>query len=278
MTDRYAVLGNPVAHSKSPEIHAAFARQTSQELSYERILVPLDQFRQVLLDWRDAGARGANVTLPFKFEALAIVSDMTARARRAGAVNAIKFEGDSVLGDNTDGVGLCRDIIENLRQPIIGRRVLLLGAGGAAHGVAGALLDAAPAQLAIANRTMAKAEAIARHLLAATSQANLQVVDLQAPVDAPFDLIINATSASLNDSLPLLPGSCFAEHCLAYDMMYGKDQTPFLAMAADHGARTSDGLGMLVEQAAESFSWWRGVLPATAPVLANLRLTSGPGH
>ena len=271
MKDRYAIIGHPVAHSKSPEIHAAFARATGQDMSYERILAPLDAFGKTIVSWRDSGAAGANVTLPFKLDAFEFATTRTARALRGGAVNTLKFEGEKIIGDNTDGVGLCRDIVDNLAFPINGKRVLLLGAGGAARGVAGALLDTAPGLLSISNRTLAKAEAIVLQLARGAATQKLNALSLAALPDAKFDLIINATSASLNDSLPLVPPNCFADGCLAYDMMYGLEQTPFLLMAASYGARTADGLGMLVEQAAESFFLWRGVRPHTAPVLAMLR-------
>jgi shikimate dehydrogenase len=271
MTDRYAVIGHPVAHSKSPEIHAAFARETHQDLSYERVLAPLDKFRQTISAWRDSGAAGANITLPFKLEAFEFATVRTARASRGGAVNTLKFEGAEIVGDNTDGVGLCRDIVDNLGFAIAGKRVLLVGAGGAAHGVAGALLDAGPALLAITNRTLGKAEAIVEQLTGDGASCEFRALELAALPAARFDLIINATSASLNANLPLVPVSCFAEYSLAYDMMYGMTETPFLKLAANSGARTADGLGMLVEQAAESFTLWRGLKPSTAPVLAMLR-------
>ena len=277
MTDRYAIIGNPVAHSKSPEIHAAFARETRQDLSYERMLAPLDNFRQTVNAWRSSGAAGANITLPFKLEAFEFATERTARAHRGGAVNTLKFDSGKIIGDNTDGVGLCRDIVDNLGFAIAGKRVLLLGAGGAAHGVAGALLDEGPALLAITNRTLHKAEAIVEQLVGNDNAHNFRVLSLAALPASRFDLIINATSASLSDSLPLVPTSSFAEGCLAYDMMYGMAQTPFLMLAANSGARTADGLGMLVEQAAESFMLWRGVRPATAPVLTMLRQAQADG-
>ena len=277
MTDRYAIIGHPVAHSKSPEIHAAFARETGQDLSYERVLAPLDAFPKAIASWRDSGAAGANVTVPFKLEAFAFATERTARALRGGAVNTLKFDGEKIIGDNSDGVGLCRDIVDNLAFPIIGKRVLLVGAGGAARGVAGALLDAAPRLLCITNRTLKKAELIVEELARGDAPHNLNALSLAALPDAQFDLIINATSASLNNSLPLVPPKCFADGCLAYDMMYGLAHTSFLLMAAGYGARAADGLGMLVEQAAESFFLWRGVRPKTAPVLAMLRRPPGSG-
>lgn len=271
MTDRYAIIGHPVAHSKSPEIHAAFARETRQDLTYERLLAPLTEFLQTVMAWRTSGAAGANITLPFKMQAFEFATDRTERARRGGAVNTLKFEGDRVIGDNTDGIGLCRDIIDNLGFAIEGKRVLLLGAGGAARGVVGALLDAAPQHLAISNRTLAKAEAIVKRFGIDGANPDFAVLPPSELPSARFDLIINATSASLGQDLPVVPTTCFAAGCLAYDMMYGMGQTPFLAVAANAAARTADGLGMLVEQAAESFMLWRGVRPSTAPVLAMLR-------
>ncbi len=272
MTDRYAVIGNPVAHSKSPEIHAAFAREFGLDIHYERVLSPLDKFASTVIAWRDGNsAAGANVTLPFKMEAFALATEHTARARRGGAVNTLKFDGARIIGDNTDGAGLCRDIVDNLGFEFSGKRVLLLGAGGAARGVAGALADAAPALLAISNRTQGKAEELAAKLAADVAACDIKVIAAEKLTTNRFDLIINATATSLNDDLPLVPAACFVEGGLAYDMMYGMVDTPFLKLAASRGARTADGLGMLVEQAAESFMLWRGLRPSTAPVMASLR-------
>ncbi len=271
MTDRYAVIGNPVAHSKSPEIHAAFARETGQDMRYERVQAPPDKFSQTVLAWRDSPAAGANVTLPFKVEAFALATVRTARAIRGGAVNTLKFEGNEIIGDNTDGVGLCRDIADNHGFAMAGKRVLLLGAGGAARGVAGALVDAAPAVLAISNRTLGKAEALVASLATERDRCEISVVNMDTLLASRFDLIINATSTSIGEALPPVPPACFVEGGLAYDMMYGMGETPFLKLGASRGARTADGLGMLVEQAAESFMLWRGLRPSTAPVLAALR-------
>jgi len=268
MTDRYAVIGHPVAHSRSPEIHAAFARATAQAMTYERLLAPLDGFHVAVDAFRASGARGANVTLPFKLEAYRYANELTERARQAGAVNTLKFDGARILGDNTDGVGLCRDIVNNLKVPLVGARILLIGAGGAAHGVIGPLLSAGPQQVAITNRTFSKADEIARHF---SSLGPVKAIRLEDLATENFDILINATSASLAGNLPPVPESCLQPGVLAYDMMYGKGQTPFMALAHAAGARTEDGLGMLVEQAAEAFFVWRGVRPATASVIAQLR-------
>lgn len=265
MTDRYAVFGNPIAHSRSPRIHAAFAAQTGQTLKYEALLAPLDGFAAAVAAFRDAGGRGANVTVPFKEQAHALCSHLTPRARAAGAVNTLIFEGSEVLGDNTDGIGLVHDLLANLGVAIADRRVLLMGAGGAARGVVLPLLEQKPAELFIANRTAAKAEELVRHF----SSPLLKGGGYEA-VAGPYDLVINATAASLAGDLPPLPAGLFAPGALAYDMMYGKD-TPFLALARREGVRGADGLGMLVEQAAEAFFLWRGVRPATGPVIDQLR-------
>ncbi len=271
MTDRYAVIGHPVLHSRSPEIHAAFARECGMDIQYERLLAPLTGFVATVNAFRDSGASGANVTLPFKLEAFAYASAATARAARGGSVNTLSFIGEKIIGDNTDGVGLCRDIVQNLGQSLQGARILLIGAGGAARAVVGALLDCQPEALAITNRTAAKAQAIMKDFSAEKSLCVLGLAELPA---RRFDVLVNATSASLTASLPLLPPSCFDKNTLAYDMMYGKGLTPFLALAANAGARTADGLGMLVEQAAEAFYVWRGVRPSTAPVIALLKKTA----
>ena len=269
MTDRYAVFGNPIAHSKSPQIHAAFAAATAQDLRYEALLAPLDGFAGAVADFVAAGGRGANVTVPFKEEAFRLATRLSPRAARAGAVNTLVFSGAGMLGDNTDGAGLVHDITRNLTVDLAGKRILLLGAGGAARGVIQPLLAEAPAALHIANRSADKAVALAQAFadLAAVSGGSFSdLAGLQ------FDVVINATSASLaGEPLPL-PAGLFAPGCLAYDMMYGKGETPFLAQARLAGAaRCADGLGMLAEQAAEAFLVWRGVRPATAGVLATLR-------
>jgi shikimate dehydrogenase len=265
MADRYAVIGNPISHSRSPWIHAEFARQTRQDIDYRRIEAPLDGFARAVEEFRAAGGRGANVTVPFKQQAFNLCGDaVSPRARAAGVVNTLIFDGDRVHGDNTDGVGLLRDITVNLGRAVAGMRVLLLGAGGAAQGVLGPLLGAGARQLVIANRTAARASALAR---SHGATAGGGYGDLGG---AQFDLLINATSAGLADEMPALPPDAFAPGALGYDMVYGRD-TPFLAMARAAGAEARDGGGMLVEQAAESFHLWRGMRPDTAPVLAAFR-------
>jgi shikimate dehydrogenase len=266
MTDAYAVFGNPISHSKSPLIHAEFARQTGQDIQYAALLAPLDGFRAAVLAFRDSGGCGANVTVPFKEEAWTLATRRSERAERAGAVNTLKFDGGEILGDNTDGAGLVRDLTGNLAVRLAGRRILLMGAGGAARGVIQPLLQQGPAALYIANRTADKAAAMATQFSGLGEVAGGGYDGLSGP----FDVVVNATAASLSGELPPLPAAVFAANTLAYDMMYGRD-TPFLAFARAAGARTADGLGMLVEQAAESFLLWRGVRPQTGPVIAMLR-------
>lgn len=264
---RYVVIGNPIAHSKSPDIHARFAAQTQQHLDYARLLAPLDGFAAAVRDFVAQGGQGANVTVPFKLDAHALATRLTARARAAGAVNTLHFTGDDILGDNTDGIGLVADIVRNAGVVIAGKKVLLLGAGGAARGVVLPLLAEQPAELVIANRTPATAEELVRQF---TAQGPVRAA-LFAQLQQPFDIVINATSASLSAAVPPISASVFQGATLAYDMMYGAQPTVFLQFAATHGALVRDGLGMLVEQAAESFFLWRGVRPDTAPVLAALR-------
>jgi shikimate dehydrogenase len=272
MTDSYAVIGNPIDHSKSPQIHAAFAAQTSQLIDYKKIFCERDAFEATVKAFRDAGGKGLNVTVPFKREAWDIVNRHVGYAQDANAVNTIKFADGQMLGYNTDGVGLVRDIKNNLQQPIKGKRLLLLGAGGAAHGVLRPLLEEQPAHVVIANRTLERAKELTAHFATvdgrATSSVSAQTFD--GFDGQQFDIIINATSAGLTDAMPALPATIFAPGALAYDMVYGKT-TPFMAFAREHGATTVDGLGMLVEQAAESFFIWREVRPQTAPVIALLR-------
>ena len=268
MTDRYAVIGNPVEHSRSPQIHAAFARQTGQDLTYERILAPLDRFAETVDAFRAGGGMGVNVTVPFKMDAWRYVTRHTDRAANCGAVNTIKWNGHESDGDNTDGIGLVRDIERNLGVGIAGKRILIVGAGGAARGVAGDVLREKPARLAITNRTEQRAMEVAH---AVSMLGEMEVVAADALSRRQFDIVINATSASLSGEVPQVPAECFASDALAYEMMYGKGLTPFLTLAAGAGARTADGLGMLVEQAAEAFHFWRGVRPETAPVVAMLR-------
>lgn len=273
MTARYAVIGNPIEHSKSPLIHQAFARQTGQDIVYERVLAPLDAFPQVVQAMMAQGYAGANVTVPFKLEAFALAQQLTERAHDAGAVNTLIFTVEGVVGDNTDGVGLVTDIQQNLRVPLAGKRVLLIGAGGAAEGVLHPLLEQGPSLLVIANRTLDKALRMVKKI---EEQGDFRYVSVNAYAfddlqGQSFDIVINATSAGLSDSTLPLPPGIFAPGALAYDMMYGRE-TPFMRFARAHdAARIADGLGMLVEQAAEAFAVWRGVRPETAPVIAQLR-------
>ncbi|ODT84496.1 MAG: shikimate dehydrogenase [Nitrosomonadales bacterium SCN 54-20] len=273
MSDLYAVIGNPVAHSKSPLIHVGFARQSEQDIRYEAILAPLDGFVETVVAFRQRGGKGANVTVPFKLEAHTLSSCLTERAKAAGAVNTLVFEADDILGDNTDGAGLVRDIAVNLGYALDDRRVLLMGAGGAARGVIRPLLDHEPAALVIANRTRQKADDLQRLFASSGNVISAAYEDLRGQ---EFDLVINATSASLQGDLPPLPEGIFAGASLAYDMMYGKGLTPFLQFAQQQGAaRLADGIGMLVEQAAESFFLWRGIRPKTEPVIEMLRSSLG---
>jgi shikimate dehydrogenase len=271
MTLRYAIIGNPVAHSKSPEIHAAFAAQTGIDLRYERLLAPPNGFRATAEEFRANGGRGANVTLPFKLDAFAYATDVSSRARDAGAVNTLTFDATRVFGDNTDGVGLVKDMRDNLGFAIAGKRVLIAGAGGAMRGVIGPLLAEAPAVIAVANRTISKAEQIVQLYRLVSNIIVIALADLPGH---QFDIIINATAASLKDDLPIIPRSTFAEGSLAYEMMYGKGVTPFLALGRQAGASVADGLGMLVEQAAESFLIWHGIRPHTETVFRQIRLSA----
>lgn len=265
--DRYAVIGNPIAHSKSPEIHTRFAAQMQQTMSYERLLSPLDAFAATVRNFVQESGKGLNVTVPFKLEAHALATSLTERARMAGAVNTLTFDGDQILGDNTDGVGLVNDIMHNAKRDIAGKSVLLLGAGGAARGVILPLLEQRPACLTLANRTPEKAQALAQFF---AGRGRIEVSDFSI-LDTSFDLVINATTASLTAELLPISPRVFASHTLAYDMMYSKEATVFMQFAAEQGAKVRDGLGMLVEQAAESFFLWRGMRPATAAVFAELR-------
>lgn len=272
MTDHYAVFGNPIAHSKSPLIHAAFARQTAQDMVYTALLAPMDGFTETVAAFRAGGGKGANVTVPFKEQAYALAQRHTPRARAAGAVNTLVFEADGILGDNTDGVGLVRDLTHNLGLVLAGARILLMGAGGAARGVVLPLLQAEPRSLCIVNRTAARAVELAQVFAEdgrVTGGGYAALTGGQSDL-VPFDLVINATAASLAGDLPPLPQGLFAADAWAYDMMYGRD-TPFMAFARAQGARVADGLGMLVEQAAEAFHLWRGVRPDTQAVIHLLR-------
>lgn len=263
MADRYAVIGHPVAHSRSPAIHQRFAQATGQDLEYGRIDAPPQGFLDAVEQFQRSGGKGLNVTLPHKETAFRWCREASQRAGAAQAVNTLVL-GDAVFGDNTDGAGLVRDIEANEGWRLQGRRVLLLGAGGAARGVVGSLLEAGAARLVIANRTVDKARVLAARF---PSVLGCGYADL---AQQRFDLIVNATSSGLQDAALPLPAGVFSSGVLAYEMVYGRD-TPFLAAARAGGARVRDGLGMLVEQAAESFLVWRGVRPETRAVLAELR-------
>jgi shikimate dehydrogenase len=265
---RYAVLGNPVAHSQSPFIHAAFAQQTGETVEYGRVLCPFDAFEPTVRAFAAEGGHGCNITVPFKFEAPRLAARISARAALAEAANVLRFDAEGWFADNTDGIGLVRDIESNAGQPLAGRRVLLVGAGGGAAGVLGPLLERRPAEVVVANRTLAKAkQLVERHR---RFDLPLRAAALDAAGEA-FDVVLNASASSLQAAAVPVPAHVLAPGALAVDLMYGAAAQPFLAWAAAAGARGRDGLGMLVEQAAEAFFLWRGVRPATAPVLQALR-------
>ena len=269
---RLAVVGNPVAHSRSPQIHARFAAAAGHAVDYTRLLSPLDQFTATVRAFADGGARGCNVTVPFKGEAFAACTRLSERARRAEAVNTILFEADGWFGDNTDGAGLVRDIELNAGVPLRGKRVLVLGAGGAAAGALDPLLAARPAALVVANRTPAKAQAMIERFAASAARLDvpLSATALETP-GAGFDVLVNATAASMQGSVPPLPAGTLKPGALALDMMYGAATLPFLRWARAQGAIARDGLGMLVEQASEAYFVWLGVRPSTFQVLTELR-------
>ncbi|CAM2185960.1 Shikimate dehydrogenase (NADP(+)) [Burkholderia orbicola] len=272
MTDQYTVIGNPIGHTKSPLIHGLFAQETQQDLRYTAIEGPLEPagaFAATVRAFFDGGGKGINVTAPFKLDAFAMSDERSERAQLAGAANALKFDGGRILADNFDGIGLVRDIEANLNLPMAGKRVLVLGAGGAARGALLPFLEACPAELVIANRDVDKARALAAQVagrgpLVAGSYADLARM-------GRFDLVVNATSASLTGDLPPVPPSVFSPKGTAYELAYGKRLTPFLRLAKNAGVHgIADGVGMLVEQAAEAFAWWRGVRPATSAVIDRL--------
>lgn len=267
--DRYAVIGFPVSHSRSPFIHSQFAAQTSQALEYVRLEVPPAEFEAAVRNFFADGGKGLNVTVPHKEAAFRLADELTPRARRARAVNTFALTSDGrLLGDNTDGAGLARDLLNNQRVTIAGRRVLLLGAGGAARGALAPLLGLRPSELVIANRTVARARELAGEFADLGSIKAVGYPELGAP---PFDIVINATAASLAGELPVLPPAIVNARSICYDMAYARDDTPFVRWAHERGvARALMGLGMLVEQAAESFHLWRGLRPDTASVLGAL--------
>ena len=272
MSDAYGVMGHPISHSKSPAIHAAFSRQTGEDIVYRAIHVQPGEFARAVTSFRDSGGKGLNITLPFKEEAWALCDVRTERAQQAGAVNTLWFEGADLHGDNTDGVGLVWDLTVNYGMQLRGFRVLLLGAGGASRGVVAPLLGTDLARLVIGNRTVSKAEELAR---AFSGAGIVSGCGLDALTGQRFDLIINATSASLSDQVPAIPRDVLAPGGWCYDMMYADKPTAFVRWGRARGAAGAvDGLGMLVEQAAESFLRWRGVRPETAPVIRALRSKS----
>lgn len=270
MTDRYAVIGNPIEHSKSPLIHSAFAQQTGASITYERLLGNLDDFESDIRDFFATGGRGLNVTVPFKEQAWALADERSLRAESAGAVNTlIMLENGRIRGDNTDGAGLVRDLTVNHGYLLSGCRILLLGAGGASKGVVRPLLECGPEKLVIANRTASKARQLADAL---SSLGPVEGCGLDELEGHQFDLIINATAAGLQGEIPPLPENLLASGGWTYDMMYGSEPTAFVRWGQQHRATQAlDGLGMLVEQAAESFFLWRGVRPETAGVMRQLR-------
>jgi len=268
--DTYAVMGNPIKHSRSPQIHAAFAKQTNQRIEYTAIQVDLGGFDQAVGNFFAHGGKGLNVTVPFKQEAWALVDELSPEAKRAGAVNTLLMNSEGkLLGRNTDGIGLVRDLLQNHGTSIENKRVLLVGAGGAARGVLQPLLEKKPSTLVIVNRTPARAHDLAEAFSELGDVTGTGFDDL---ADQTFDLIINATAASLHGETPPLPGTVCANNCWCYDMMYSAEPTPFVLWGEKQGANKSvDGLGMLVEQAAESFFHWRGIRPDTAPVIQLIR-------
>ena len=268
MTDRYAVIGNPIGHSKSPLIHGTFARDTHQDLEYGLIEATPDGFVAAVEAFRAAGGRGMNVTTPFKVQAFDLATKRLPRARLAGAANALKFEAGGIACDNFDGVGLINDIQRNLRVALGDKRVLVLGAGGAVRGALLPLLAEHPAEVVICNRHVDKARLLASEVAAAGQVTACGYDDLGS---RGFDVVLNATSASLKGELPPIERTAFGAGTLAYDLVYGRGLTPFLRLARDAGAGpVADGVGMLVEQAAEAFVWWRGVRPDTRAMIAKL--------
>lgn len=269
MTDRYAVIGNPIGHSKSPAIHMGFAAVTGQDISYEALLAPVGGFADAVDTFRTGGGRGLNITAPFKLDAAAYATQRLERAEQAGAVNTLSFDGLAAVADNFDGIGLMRDIVANLDCPLRGRRVLLLGAGGAARGTLPPFLEQRPAELVVANREPEKAAELAERF---ASHGPVQATGLDGLRRlGSFDVVVNATSASLYGELPDIGAAVFGPRCLAYEMVYGRGLTPFLCLARDAGVtRLADGVGMLVEQAAEAFAWWRGVRPDTRAVIERM--------
>lgn len=270
MSDRYAVIGNPIGFTKSPMIHGSFAKVTGQDIVYEAIEGPIGGFAGRVNLFRLEGAKGLNVTAPFKLDAFAYATEHSESARRAGAANCLKFDGEQVIAENFDGVGLVRDVTVNLDVKMKGRRVLMLGAGGAARGALLPFLREGPSELVLVNRTLSKAVALAEEFAGCGPLIVSGYSELADLADG-YDVVINATSASLRAEMPPVPANVFRGAQLGYELAYGKGLTPFLKAAQSEGvARLADGVGMLVEQAAEAFAWWRGVRPNTAAVIAEL--------
>ncbi|KVG62315.1 shikimate dehydrogenase [Burkholderia pseudomultivorans] len=272
MSDRYAVIGNPIGHTKSPLIHGLFASETGQDITYAAIEGPLEPagaFGDTVRAFIAAGGKGMNVTAPFKLQAFAMADERSERATLAGAVNAMRFENGRIVAENFDGVGLVRDIEVNLHQPMAGKRVLVLGAGGAVRGALLPFIAARPARLVIANRSVDKAQALVEQVAAGVTLSACGYAELESM--GQFDLVVNATSASLTGQLPPVPPGVFDAAGAAYELAYGKGLTPFLQLARRAGVqRIADGVGMLVEQAAEAFAWWRGVRSRTQAVIDQL--------
>ncbi len=268
MQEQYAVIGNPIAQSKSPMIHGMFAQMTGQDMLYSKIEGALGGFAAAVDAFRAAGGRGLNITTPFKLDACAYATQKSARVQLSGAANALKFDGERVLAENFDGIGLVRDISQNLHSPMRGKRVLMLGAGGAARGALLPILEQVPLELVIANRTLQKACDLAS---IGAQQGRVRSSGYAELAGHSFDLVLNATSASLVGELPPVPASVFTRCSLAYELAYGKGLTPFLRLAHNTGVKQlADGVGMLAEQAAEAFAWWRGVRPDTRAVIEKL--------
>lgn len=269
MTDYYAVIGNPIAHSKSPIIHTEFARQTQQALTYSAELVEMGEVKNFVENFSQKNGKGLNITVPFKLDAFALATELSERAQRAGAVNTLTLKNNKIFGDTTDGIGLLNDLTKNHLHTIKNKNILVVGAGGAVRGVLEPLLIESPNKLTIVNRTVSKAQQLTDDF---SSFGNINACSFDELKNKKFDIIINGTSASLSGDLPPLPNHCFTNNACAYDMMYAKQPTVFMQWAQQQGAKIIlDGLGMLVEQAAESFFIWRGVRPQTAGVIKLLR-------
>ncbi len=272
MTDKYAVIGNPIDFSKSPFIHMSFAKSTDQDIEYTKILGPIGGFKETVDQFRSEGGKGINITAPFKLDAFQYATQRSPAAELAGAANALWFSGDEVIAENFDGVGLVRDVVHNLKHALKDKRVLLLGAGGAARGALLPFLEQGPELLVIANRTSAKAEELKGIAdKKKTARTDVRALAFSELMGMQFDVVFNATSASLRNELPAIPATVFGPESLAYELAYAKGLTPFLRLAQSAGVRhLADGVGMLAEQAAEAFAWWRGVRPDTREVIREL--------